>query len=117
MITAYGNWQTLTPAPTCSDGYFDGGFFGGTAYYILCNGIAGSVTLSPQTTSKPLCIQDGSISGNLTFQINGPCSVGGFAPPPFGDNAFTVERTSDGFATYVQYDSNHAVNDKLAVSR
>ena len=117
MLTVFGNWGSAATI-NCVEGTFDGGFIGGSADYILCNGNAGSVTLNPQTTSKILCIQDGSITNStLIFNINGPCAVGGFnPPPPFGDNAFTVERTSDGFATYVQYDSNHAVNDIVNIS-
>jgi|TARA_B110000908_G_C10251981_1_gene452682 hypothetical protein len=73
MITVYGNWQTSSPTPNCHSGVFDGGFLGGTANYTLCNGNTGTVTLNPQTTSKILCIQDGSITGNLFFQIQNIC--------------------------------------------
>jgi len=114
MITVFGNWGAAATI-NCVEGTFDGGDFGGSADYILCNGNAGSVTLNPQTASKILCIQDGSITNStLIFNITGPCEIG--EAPASSYNAFTVERTSDGFSDYVQYDSNVAVNDVVLIS-
>ena len=116
MLTVFGNWGSVTTG-LCEEGTFDGGFFGGSADYILCNGAAGTINLDPSTTSKILCIQSGSITNStLIWNSTGPCEFGGFVPPPEGDNAFTVERTSDGFAAYVQYNSNNTVNDIVIVS-
>jgi len=115
MLTVFGNWGSGATI-NCVEGTFDGGFLGGSADYVLCNGTPGSVTLDPQTSSKILCIQDGSITNStLIWNSTGPCEVAGSNPPPLY-NAFTVERTSDGFSDYVQYDSNVAVNDVVLIS-
>lgn len=116
MLTVFGNWGAEVTI-TCEEGFFNGGFFGGSADYILCNGTSGNVVLQPETTSKIICIQSGSITNStLIWNSTGPCEVGFSPPPTFGDNAFTVERAEDGFSTYVQYNSNHSVNDNVLIS-
>ena len=37
-------------------------------------------------------------------------------PPPVVDNVFAVERGSDGFSTYVQYNGSYGVNDLVILS-
>ena len=117
MITVFGNWGTDNTSAPCEEGTFDGGRFGGSAQFTLCNGNSSSVNLNPQTASKILCIQSGSINNStLVWNSTGPCEVEGGGNPPPLYNAFTVERTSDGFSDYVQYDSNVAVNDVVLIS-
>lgn len=114
MLTVFGNWGAEVTI-TCEEGFFEGGFFGGSADYILCDGTVSTVNLGPDEISKILCIQSGSITNStLIWNSTGPCEVG--FSLPHGDNAFTVERGSDGFSTYVQYNSNYAVNDIVVVS-
>jgi len=119
MLTVFGNWSSGSSGPgvNCEEGTFDGGFFGGGAEYMDCVGNPKSINLSPNTTSKILCIQAGSITNStLVWNTTGPCDDSGFAPPPLGYNAFIVERTFDGLSDYVQYNSNHAVDDVVLIS-
>jgi len=118
MITVFGHLQEQLTISPCISVVFNGGFFGGTVTYTICGGSKPStLTLGANQNSFQLCVDNYAwtfSNNNMTAAIQGPCSSSGGGPVT--DNAFTIERTSDGFSTYAQLNSSFAVNQIVAVS-
>lgn len=119
MITVFGHLQEQLTISPCISVIFNGGFFGGSVTYTLCGSSKTStLTLGANQNSFQLCLNNYSwtfSNTNMTASLQGPCSSsGGGGPTP--DNAFTIERTSDGFSTYAQLNSSYTVNSIVTVS-
>lgn len=119
MITVFGHLEEDLTTQPCVSVVFNGGPNGGNVTYTLCGQTKNSILiLGPRQNSFPLCVINNSWTFGdffMTASLQGPCSSsGGGGPIP--DNAFTIERTSDGFSTYAQLNSSFAVNDIVNVS-
>ena len=119
MITVFGHFESTTSA-RCVDVTFDGGRYGGNVTFTEC-GLARSTTiyLSPNEIYPAGCIYDDFTFSNQSMLgiLNGLCSsIGSDIGGGSGPNAFAVERMSDGFSTYAQYNSNWMVNDIVSLS-
>lgn len=117
MITVFGHLQEQLTFNPCVSVVFNGGFFGGSVTYKLCGSSKTStLTLGANQNSFQLCLDNYSwtfSNTNMTASLQGPCSSGG---GPVTDNAFTIERNTDGYSTYAQYNSSYVVNDIVNVS-
>lgn len=117
MITVFGHLEEDLTSQPCVSVVFNGGPNGGNVTYTLCGQTKGNVlTLGPGQNSFQLCVINYSWTFSdffMTASLQGPCSAPLVTTP---DNAFTIERTSDGFSTYAQYNSSFAVNDIVNVT-
>lgn len=108
MITVFGFLGDDDVASACVEVKFDGGPNGGQVTYTLCEGIIVQKILAPNSLTKALCVQDQSWTFGdffMSAQLIGPCDND--EEPPFSDNVFLVERTTDGFSTYAEIPANN----------
>lgn len=109
MITVFGFLgEDDDAASPCVEVKFDGGPNGGQVTYTLCENIIAQKILAPNQLTKALCVQDQSWTFGdffMSAQLIGPCETD--SEPPFGYNAFLVERVTDGFSTYAQLPTNN----------
>lgn len=119
MITVFGHLQEDLTSSTCVSVVFNGGPNGGSITYKLCGSAKNStLTLGVNQNSFQLCVINNSWTFGdyyMTASLQGPCSSSGGGGPAL-NNAFTIERTSDGFSTYAQLNSSFAVNQIVSVS-
>ena len=118
MITVFGHLQEDLTGSACVSVVFNGGPNGGSITYKLCGSTKnGTLTLGANQNSLQLCVINNSWTFGdyfMTASLQGPCSISGGGPTV--DNAFTIERTSDGFSTYAQLNSSFAVNQIVNIS-
>ena len=119
MITVFGHLDGTGTSSQCVSVIFQGGPNGGSVTFTLCGGTKlSTLTLGANQNSFQLCVENNSWTFSDFFMnaaLQGTCSSSsGGGPTP--DNAFTIERTSDGFSTYAQLNSSFAVNQVVAVS-
>jgi len=119
MITVFGHLDGTGTSGPCVSVIFQGGPNGGTVTYKLCGGTKlSTLTLGANQNSFQLCVENNSWTFSDFFMsaaLQGPCSSSS-GGGPVTDNAFTIERTSDGFSTYAQLNSSFAVNQIVDVS-
>jgi len=119
MITVFGHLDGTGTSGPCVSVIFQGGPNGGTVTYKLCgNSKNSTIILGVNQNSFQLCVENNSWTFSDFFMnaaLQGACSsLGGGGPVT--DNAFTIERTSDGFSTYAQFNSSFAVNQIVRIS-
>lgn len=119
MITVFGHLDgTGTSSSSCVSVIFQGGPNGGTVTYKLCgNSKNSTITLGVNQNSFQLCVENNSWIFSDYFMnaaLQGVCSSSGGGPAL--NNAFTIERTSDGFSTYAQLNSSFSVNQIVNIS-
>ena len=123
MLTVFGNFEEASSGGPCVTASASAGFFGGNVTYYPC-GTSRSVTklIKANTNIFLGCInaEDVTSDPGVTVSILQPCisakagsGDGSGSDPEDPDNVFTVERVSDGFSTYAQFNSNHAINDSV----
>jgi len=111
MITVFGDFDGGIILPSdCKEYKFDGGPNGGQVTYTICGGGTQSQILAPFQLSKALCVEDNSwlfsdFFMSAVFQQN--CAS---SPPPTSNNAFIIERQSDGFSTYTAIPNPNTYN-------
>ena len=119
MITVFGHLDGTGTSGSCVSVIFQGGPNGGSVTFTLCGGTKTSrLTLGVNQNSFQLCVENNSWTFSDFFMgaaLQGTCSSSG-GGGLVTDNAFTIERTSDGFSTYAQLNSSFAVNQIVAVS-
>ena len=120
MITVFGHLDgTGTSSSSCVSVVFQGGPNGGTVTYKLCGYSKNStITLGVNQNSFQLCVENNAWTFSDFFMnaaLQGVCSSSSGGGPAL-NNAFTIERTSDGFSTYAQLNSSFAVNQIVNIS-
>jgi hypothetical protein len=119
MITVFGHLQEEPAISGCVTVQFNGGINGGNVVFFFCDSRRlTTLPLNPGQNSLRLCVKNNSwefSDPSMTTSLLGICFPEG-PDDPDEFNGFTVERTSDGLSTYVQYDSNYSVNDIVNIS-
>lgn len=121
MITVFGHLEGGKNNAACVNVTFNGGPNGGSVTFTLCDGKRSTrYLLRPNQNSPSFCVNNNSWTFSdffMSVSLNSICFAGpGDPQDPEELNAFTVERTSDGFSTYAQLNSNFSVNDIVTLS-
>ena len=76
MITSVGNFESITPPPTCAEFSATAGEFNGNVTFITCEGIESGTFIKANTTKILGCLQIDSVTAptGITISILGDCA-------------------------------------------